>query len=395
MWIPKNEAEIVSVVTNGQLQETASLDAKAEISKNTEIAKDIAAMTNDGGVIIYGIGQDQHKRLTILSPFPLANQPERISSIVRSSISEPPTVHIHPIPTVSDPTKGYIIVEIPPSPRAPHMVIVGDKNRYYGRNSSGNHILTEGEVARLYARRQQLEVDRDALLETEIQRYPFAPYPTLAYLYAFVRPVFQQSESLIQRACEEGRSIDETLWILAQSAEKPFIKADYSPKLAAPYQWVPTVDGYRGDSIPNKNNSINELRNFLRLEIDHNGNGHFFCGRAADTIQGNNGNIFIFLPALVAGNVARFLFLFGTLYNKAEYNGMVDVGIAVNGLNGCLPDSQRLIFSYDISPYDQDEYRRTGRFLAHELSANTQAIAENLTMPLIRAIGRGYINPFS
>ncbi len=64
MWIPKSEEEIVNAVNSDALEESAIFDAKVELpSKNIEIAKDIAAMSNDGGVIIYGIGEDENGRL--------------------------------------------------------------------------------------------------------------------------------------------------------------------------------------------------------------------------------------------------------------------------------------------------------------------------------------------
>jgi len=47
-------------------------------------------------------------------------------------------------------------VIVPQSARAPHMVIVKGDNRYYGRDARGNRVLNEGDVARLYERRQPL-----------------------------------------------------------------------------------------------------------------------------------------------------------------------------------------------------------------------------------------------
>ena len=125
MWIPETEEEIVRAVNSGGLTESAIFDAKQDLSANREIAKDICAMTVNGGSIIYGIGEDEHGHLTVLNPIDVAGQKERIASIVQTSISEPPEVRIVLIPTEADPSKGYLVVGVPPSPRAPHMVIVG------------------------------------------------------------------------------------------------------------------------------------------------------------------------------------------------------------------------------------------------------------------------------
>ena len=193
MWIPRSEEEIEKAVFSDALEETAIFDAKVALpSKNIEIAKDIAAMSNDGGVIIYGIGEDENGRLKKLSPFVLVGQPERISSIAQTSIAEPPRFHIQIIPTKEDVSKGYILVIVPPSERAPHMVIVSGDHRYYGRNAKGNVLLSEAEVSRLYQRRNRLEVDLRDLLEREIEIAPFSPSSKFGYLHMFIRPAFEQ-----------------------------------------------------------------------------------------------------------------------------------------------------------------------------------------------------------
>ncbi len=69
MWIPKSEQDIEQAIAAGTLIETLTFDAKALPGKSKDIAKDIAAMTVDGGVILYGVAEDENKRLTKLAPF--------------------------------------------------------------------------------------------------------------------------------------------------------------------------------------------------------------------------------------------------------------------------------------------------------------------------------------
>jgi hypothetical protein len=59
--------------------ETPSLDFKRELgAKNADIAKDIAAMTVNGGVLIYGVGEDKQTRVaTAIVPQPLNGVEER------------------------------------------------------------------------------------------------------------------------------------------------------------------------------------------------------------------------------------------------------------------------------------------------------------------------------
>jgi hypothetical protein len=56
------------------LSETAIFDAKLalpERGKSKDLAIDVAAMANDGGTLLYGVGEDEHSRLTVPNPFEL------------------------------------------------------------------------------------------------------------------------------------------------------------------------------------------------------------------------------------------------------------------------------------------------------------------------------------
>jgi hypothetical protein len=153
--MPESEREILAAIEAGDPAETATFDAKVALpaqGKSRNLAIDVAAMASDGGTLLYGIGEDDHGRPTIPKPIELAGAAERVSQIVRTCISEPPTIEVREIPSADDPSVGYLVVAVPSSPQAPHMVTVGGDNRYYGRSATGNARLTEGEVARLYER---------------------------------------------------------------------------------------------------------------------------------------------------------------------------------------------------------------------------------------------------
>jgi hypothetical protein len=158
MWIPESELEILAAIEAEALVETATFDAKVALpakGKSKDLAIDVATMSNDGGTLLYGVGENEDRRPTVPQPFRLAGARERVDQIVQTSISEPPDIQVREIPTDNDPSLGYLVVAVPSSPRVPHMVTVGKEYRYYGRSDIGNVLLTEGEVARLYERRQR------------------------------------------------------------------------------------------------------------------------------------------------------------------------------------------------------------------------------------------------
>lgn len=392
MWIPQNEDEIRAVVTSGALEEGPTFDAKKELpSKNQEIAKDVAAMANDGGVIIYGIDEDEHGRPTILSPIGLAGQAERITSIIQTSIAEPPKVSISTIETVDDRSQGYLIVAVPPSERAPHMVVVKGDNRYYGRTATGNAALSEGDVARLYERRRRWEVDLDDLLEAEVARSPFERRDGFAYIHLIAQPVIQ-NEDLLNQAVREGQTPTGILHTLVEqvSSEDVFPRR-YGPDFERPGQWEYRVEGFlaRFDYPASTDDPWAPART-LNFQVDFNGAAHLFCGRAAEQHKED----FLLFPEIVAGNTLRFLALLGALYSQARYIGMVDIGIALTGLKGSIIDTTDYITRARRTPYDRDQYRKTRRVSALVLKDDPEDIAKSLLNPLFHAMSQGRVDPF-
>jgi hypothetical protein len=393
MWIPKSEADIVDFVTNGKLNETSIFDAKKELSTNSkEIAKDIAAMANEGGVLLYGVDEDsQTKRPTVLNPIPLPGERERITNIVRTCIDEPPDFQTVPFPDATNPTTGYIAVIVPPSPRAPHMVIIKGEHRYYGRTDTGNTPLNEGEVARLYARRQQWEFDIASYLSEVIQRAPSVPSSEAAYLHIVCRPV-SSSDELLDTARSQDSPGGFLNSLLASSAQQSVFPRQYSPDFNYPHTWLRRADGWatylHAEPAHNANRHPTDV---LDIQINDNGAAWLFCGRAAH----RDGGILYVIEDVLAGLTVRLLAFLGELYDRGNYVGLVDIGLAVTGLKGAITVRTRNSFLDDNwPPFDQEEYRRTRRTSALTLKADARSVAEKLVTPLIRATTQGKYDPF-
>jgi hypothetical protein len=81
MWVPKTEADIQAAIENGVLKEGTAFDAKVALpppGKNKDLAKDISAMTVDGGVLLYGVGGKDRTRPDVREPFDRAGAAERL-----------------------------------------------------------------------------------------------------------------------------------------------------------------------------------------------------------------------------------------------------------------------------------------------------------------------------
>jgi hypothetical protein len=70
VWVPTSASEVEEAAARGDLEETHTFDAKAALptaKKNHDLAVDVDAMTVDGGSILFGLGEDEDGRLTILA----------------------------------------------------------------------------------------------------------------------------------------------------------------------------------------------------------------------------------------------------------------------------------------------------------------------------------------
>ena len=150
MWQPRTWLELEAA--QGVVAEAIDLDFKAQLTSNTEIAKDITAMTVQGGVLAYGIAEDDQAVAAAITPIELRGAPERIQSIVDSAIWPRPVIEVRVIENPADSTIGVILVTAPASALAPHYV----RERFPARSGTTTRYLAEREIAALYEQRHRM-----------------------------------------------------------------------------------------------------------------------------------------------------------------------------------------------------------------------------------------------
>lgn len=386
MWIPKDEQDILTAVANQSLEETVTFDAKREIPKrNSDTAVDVSALANTaGGVLLYGVDEDEGGHPSIPMPFELSGQRERIDSILRTSVDEVPSYRSFTIPHSGDESKGYLVVVVPPSERAPHMVIVKGERRFYGRGETGNYVLSQAEVARLYERRGQVATSAiNEMLDRSISAPPIPANEKFAHLYVVVRPVLSD-DALLGKALMRGENIQGMLTKLAIEArdDRRLTDAQYDPDFNPPIGgWSQYPDSYRGRMSYAEEGKPDPDRYTLELTIESNGTGYLFCGRVADSLHGEK----IFLPAIAVGNTARMLGMLGRLFERASYYGMVDIGVAITNLQRCINDKARFGLG-SVRRYDGPDYRKSLRTSALNLIENPRQVAESILNPILEAL---------
>jgi hypothetical protein len=391
MWIPESAAELEQALAQGGLEETATFDGKRELGKSEDIAVDVCAMTVQGGVLLYGAGENADKtRLTEAHPFVLPGRRERVSQIARAGISEPPTIEIRALERDGSPGEGYLIVHVPQSARAPHQVILKGKHegRFYGRDATGNRILTQVEVEQLYARRGRWE--RDALAEAEDafrarSAAAYAGGADRAFLFLRIKPLGGTRELLATAGRANGGNEEAALAQAIEVARGCSVHSGYSPDFVQLGGWV------RSDADHFTATHTKRDKPELQLSVAHDGTITLLSRRVGERMAA--GFVAVFEPA-IAGLVKRGLAFAGRLYGDAGYSGAVDVALIVRPLSGTF-GMTRIDRLGDLeSPYPTEEYRRSERPLASELADDPEQTARRLVMDLTDAlVGRGF-EPF-
>jgi hypothetical protein len=104
----------------------------------------------------------------------------------------------------------------------------------------------------------------------------------------------------------------------------------------------------------------------------------------------------IILELVIAGNLASFLTMLGTLYRLSHYHGQVDIGAAVTGLTGAQSMIRAKSSGYFFThPYAADSYRRTTRVAASQLEEPKSIVRSMFRGLFNTATGQSDFDPFT
>lgn len=395
MWVPRSEAEIQKAIGAGTVRETATFDAKVAMptaGRNKDLARDICAMTVDGGVLLYGLGGDDPTRPDVLMPFELAGAAERIDQVAQTAISEPPAIEIHDIPTDSS-RAGYLAVAVPASPRAPHMVTLEGENRYYGRGATGNRILTEGEVARLYERREKWEIDRRSLLDEAIRAMPFKfedPVDEIGPMIVIARPVAARDD-LLDRA---RGTLDARNFLQREFTEEARRRDPY-PNQGTPGLGEALNVARRGAGIwiLQRDRDLTTAYQ-ARLELTAGGAAAYWHAPTINSRARRGDERRLLLERSVTRAVFQQLATMAWLYERGGYAGAVDIALAVLSIEHAR--GAALSNAFDLgSEFGAPDYRHDARVTTTELRQDPEGLTRKVLSGLFDVVSPRDYDPFA
>lgn len=388
-WDPQSEADLAQDVAMGLLEETHYLELKGLIppgkGANKELAKDLAQFGIDGGTIL--VGAEEKEGLPVLSPVPLPGLCERIEQVAVTRIDPPLFVTCKEIRSSGDDATGYVLVRVPPSVSAPHMVV----GVYPARGDKSRRYLSDAEVARHHLARQSSTAGVSKLLDEYIARDPVpAELRKQARLYVVAAPATPRPQMLL--GLLDGGSAQARLYGLVGAANE--VPGVHETTMLPPCMNHATAFGSRADGVAmtrglGSNRSIEtdakgEARDVFEIEFTEDGVLRVFNSRLSD--HRGDGGAQLILDLTLPQTVRQAINLAAAVAEAVGYGGMWRLGVVATGLAGL--ELWRSAGYWDVPAYpgDQDEYRQLTTASTSELHQQPGIVTERLVGRYLRTL---------
>jgi hypothetical protein len=401
-WTPTTEADLQQALDDGILEESHWWDAKRQLNPGPKVNKafgqDLAAFAIDGGSLLIGLHEDKETGTFSLAPQPTVNMPERIGSIATSVVDPPLFVVTTVIPSEQTgedgEALGYLLIEVPPSARAPHQV----DGTYYGRGDKQNIRLSDAEVQRQYALRESLTHKGEALLAGEVARDPVPrAHRAGGHIYLVAEPLTAAPDVATRFLRDQNIQDWAYKAVSLDDLSIPWRDRDIPPTL----QYLQRVESrssgiaVTSPSVMGSGRKVNLREDdphfsvddgLLDIEFHRSGGIRALIGRA--TLKHPRYDEPWVLDQQVV-HYARRLVLWVTRYADAvNYRGSWLLGVHVNGLDGAASSAFMDQFGSRVPPrYSEETYERVTTSTLQELVGQPWAAAARLVEDLVWSLG--------
>ncbi|HWU05540.1 MAG TPA: ATP-binding protein [Streptomyces sp.] len=397
-WVPRSEEDLQAAIDGGLFEENHHLDLKkapGTKSDNRELARDLASFAIDGGTLVIGVQENKESRTFELSPQPLNGLPEKIESVARTIPDPPLTVTTEEITSKAADGTGYLIVHIPASPVAPHMV----DNKYYGRGDKTKYQLGDAEVVSLHVRRRSAEADTMTLLRTEMDNDPLRNVDDQSHLFLVARPTAARRDVClpITGAPEWQMRLTALITKARTSEALPTALTRFHPDLDYVHQPQRRARGvalasrglnsdrtYTNEHPEWGDNSVIEVQLFedggLRLYMSRLSTG------VSSRYQPEKGEEQMLFDGAAVLLTWRVLELMRLVSEEVGYHGNWAIGAGANRLHGRRRYGGESGFPTD-DRYSDDTYEETTGTTLAELRDQPGTVTRRLLGPLLRSLG--------
>lgn len=338
-WSPATWADVLEAAAGGLIDETHWVDLKRELpvgkaTVNTDLAQDLASLAIDGGLLIIGV-EDHHSHAGKVCGVELAKLADRVDQVARDKVRPSLVVRSLEVPDPDRPGYGCLLVHVPPSAQAPHMV----DYVYYGRGDRANIKLSDEQVRGILADRARARGDIVTDLRQMVQDDPLTESERRhSHLYLLAQPEAAPEESFVDLLARNDASmiINELLDEIARTSNWPSAE----PRLKQLPWRSPRAEGHAFTTV-SSGDQIYEpgMRDLL---VREDGGIRLICGRGTDFGPGPG---FADTPPprglyamVMLGLTQAFAALAGRLADQyAAYQGQWRLGIRIDRLRGVVP----------------------------------------------------------
>jgi hypothetical protein len=347
-------------------------------------------MATNGGVIIYGVLEDKTAMTFSPTPVELAGAKDRISDIVTANVRERVDFDIRLLPLDNEPTRGFVVVDIPASSRAPHMVETKGEFRFYGRVPGGNAVLTEAQIALLYDRRREVERQAERTLDEAITAAPLSAARGVRGDLHLVGHPLLSDRGLRRRAWpgDEGPELGASI-VAATNGIR--FKTPWDPKFADILdggQNLVTLDGFAILNPPIVRDEDKIERWVSRVEVLDDGTSRYFHAAVAE--QDDRKGRYVIRDTAVAQLASHFVLMVGRLLDAGGYHGPVELSVAITGADGAVSaewfNGVRMLPVRPLPAVPSDDYRDRLRAPVSRLMDEPCEVAASLLSRLLRAL---------
>lgn len=367
----------------GVLDETQWVELKEAIpasSKpaNLELAKDLASLSVDGGILIVGI-QDANGAAGGVVGTQTVGLSDRIAQVATGRVSPPLNVTIDLFPHPDQAGLGVAVVTVPASEGAPHMVA----GHYWGRGATGKRTLSDDEVRRLMADRQSRAAGFEQRLRhvrEQLDPQDLGHPHRRGRMYVRLEPA----------GAVHGEPLSDRLTTHPPQQlmfDSLGFEPTYRPAFDSLNHKVLHPDGYGAASVPTGQTTGDDT-DFLIVLIGDDGSLSMSCPavRSSDASNGPSEVVHVgYLREVLHAAVV----LAATVANRyAGYQGPWRTGVLVTDLRGRFASQIPGEFdSRRCPPYPLDEYLQVGAATTQEMSDEPAMVVTQLVRRLLRSLG--------
>lgn len=385
--------DLIAAVEAGVLTETQWVELKYAIpptspQANTELAKDLASLSVDGGVLLVGIKDPGQDASDVIGTEDVERLKLRIDQTANSRIA--PALHIQmaTIANPADPDRAVLVVTVPASTSAPHMV----DEKYWGRSATGKRPLTDSEASRLWALRRGNREDFTRTLHalSDVLDPIPADRRKFGHLYLLLQPVAPSVVRLtdVLHGMTPGQ--------LVETSTEPGYRPAWSPSMDSLSHHVAHPDGIAAASVDLAHEPAENHLLYLLLGDDSSlrvvsgqGTREFIPDSDTLCISANYTMEIAHSTIALAGHLAT---------DYTGYDGTWNLGIHINGLNRLYPAQAMGDRRHDRRwvPYQGQSYTRITTAATTELIHHTPTVVERLVADLARGLGlREHLFPYT